>query len=66
MHYDFKIDVETRKPEMIVDYNSTKGGVDTVDEICAVYSVSRITKRWPLVIFYSLMNIVGIGTVLIL
>jgi len=61
MHYDSKIDVETRKPEIIMDYNSTKGGVDTVDKMCAAYSVSRITKRWPLVIFYSLMNIAGIN-----
>jgi len=61
MHHDSKIDVETRKPEIIMDYNCTKGGVDTVDKMCAAYSVSRITKRWPLVIFYSLMNIAGIN-----
>jgi len=61
MHHDSKIDVETRKPEIIIDYNCTKGGVDTVDKMCAAYSVSRITKRWPLVIFYSLMNIAGIN-----
>ncbi|XP_060845653.1 uncharacterized protein LOC132925264 [Rhopalosiphum padi] len=61
MHHDSKIDIETRKPEIIMDYNCTKGGVDTVDKMCAAYSVSRITKRWPLVIFYSLMNIAGIN-----
>ncbi|XP_022183154.1 piggyBac transposable element-derived protein 4-like [Myzus persicae] len=61
MHHDSKIDVETRKPEIIMDYNCTKDGVDTVDKMCAAYSVSRITKRWPLVIFYSLMNIAGIN-----
>jgi Transposase IS4 len=61
MHYDSKIDVGTRKPEIIMDYNYTKGGVDTVDKMCAAYSVSRITKRWPLVIFYTMMNIAGIN-----
>jgi hypothetical protein len=44
-----------------MDYNSTKDGVDTVDKMCATYTVSRITKRWPCVIFYSLMNIAGIN-----
>lgn len=61
MHHDSKIDVETRKPEIIMDYNCSKGGVDTVDKMCAAYSVSRIIQRWPLVIFYSLMNIAGIN-----
>lgn len=61
LHDDDEMDPETRKPQMILDYNVTKGGVDTVDKMCAAYSVSRITKRWPCVVFYSLMNIGGIN-----
>ncbi|KAG0722934.1 Acid ceramidase [Chionoecetes opilio] len=38
----------TGKPEMIDFYNKTKGGVDTFDQMCAQYSCSRKTKRWPL------------------
>ena len=52
---------ETKKPEIIMDYNMTKGGVHTVDQMCSNYSVARITKRWPMAIFYSLMNIAGIN-----
>ena len=54
------MDHDTRKPQVILDYNETKGGVDTVDKMCAAYSVSRITKRWPCVVFYTLMNIAQI------
>lgn len=61
LHDDDEIDPDTRKPQIILDYNATKGGVDTVDKMCAAYSVSRITKRWPCVVFYSLMNIGGIN-----
>lgn len=61
MHYDSKINIETRKPNIIMDYNFTKDGVDTVDKMCAAYSISRITKWWPLMIFYNLMNIAGIN-----
>jgi hypothetical protein len=62
MHEKGSLDNFTKKPEIIMDYNNTKGGVeDTVDTICATYTVSRITKRWPCVIFYSLMNIAGIN-----
>lgn len=45
------IDNFNKKPEIITDYNSTKGGVDTVEKMCATYTVSKITKRWPCVIF---------------
>ncbi|KAJ4431798.1 hypothetical protein ANN_20403 [Periplaneta americana] len=37
MHYDDAIDPDTReekKPEIIMFYNATKGGIDVVDELC--------------------------------
>lgn len=45
---------DTRKPQVIPDYNETKA---TVDKMCA----SRITKRWQCVVFYTLMNMGGIN-----
>ena len=39
IHRDAKVDAETKKPEIIQFYNSTKGGVDTVDQLCGNYSV---------------------------
>ncbi|XP_060809155.1 piggyBac transposable element-derived protein 4-like [Amyelois transitella] len=65
MHDDDKIDGVTGKPEMIIDYNMTKGGVDTVDKMCATYNVARGTNRWPMVVFYSLMNVAGINSFVI-
>ncbi|XP_046397016.1 piggyBac transposable element-derived protein 4-like [Ischnura elegans] len=68
MHSDISIDPTTgekKKPEMISFYNSTKGGVDTVDEMCATYSVARNTRRWPMVVFYHLMNTLGINAFVI-
>ncbi|XP_035227567.1 uncharacterized protein LOC118199819 [Stegodyphus dumicola] len=47
---------------MITFYNLTKGGVDTVDEMCGTYSVSRKSCRWPLTIFFGLLNITGINS----
>ncbi|KAK3883287.1 hypothetical protein Pcinc_012324 [Petrolisthes cinctipes] len=47
---------EKGKPEVIEFYNSTKGGVDAFDEICALYSCNRKTKRWPLCVFYWIGN----------
>lgn len=62
MHDDSAINPETKKPEIIMDYNSNKGGVDTVDKMCSSYSVSRRTRRWPLAIFFQLLNIAGINS----
>lgn len=33
LHDDDEIDPDTRKPQIILDYNATKGGVDTVDKM---------------------------------
>lgn len=63
MHSQGDIGVESgeqRKSEVITFYNTTKGGVDAVDELKAENSVSRISYRWPLTIFFALMNIAGV------
>ncbi|XP_060855395.1 uncharacterized protein LOC132933083 [Metopolophium dirhodum] len=64
MHHDNAIDSNLNKPEIITFYNMTKGGVDVVDDL-KDYSVARISRRWPLTIFYSLLNIAGINSQLI-
>lgn len=68
MHDQGVIDTDSgdqNKPEIITFYNSTKGGVDVVDELKGEYSVSRVSCRWPLTIFFSLMNIAGINSQII-
>lgn len=61
-HDDDKIDLETNKPEIILDYNRTKSGVDVVDQLSANYNCARPTRRWQMVVFYSLLNISGINS----
>ena len=60
MHQDKKIDEPTgedKKPEIITFYDSTKGGVDVVDMMMDKYSVSRNSRRWPVTVFFALLNI---------
>ena len=64
MHHDDEIDMETGKSDTICDYK-TKGGVDTVDKLSAAYNCARITRRWPMVIFYRLLNIAAINSFVI-
>ncbi|XP_063743292.1 piggyBac transposable element-derived protein 4-like [Eleginops maclovinus] len=58
MHTDASLSTrEDMKPQMILDYNSTKGGVDNLDKVTATYSCQRKTARWPLVIFYNIVDV---------
>lgn len=69
MHHSDDIDDssgEAMKLEILTFYNNTKDGVDTVDELKSSYSVSRTSCRWPLKIFYSLLNIAGINSFIII
>lgn len=65
MHDDDDICPETGKPQIILDYNRTKGGVDTVDQMCANYSTKRKTYRWPLAIFLRFLDMAGINAYVI-
>ncbi|UYV73996.1 hypothetical protein LAZ67_11001767 [Cordylochernes scorpioides] len=53
---------QMKKPEMITFYNMTKGGVDLLDQKTSLNSVGRRTKRWPLCIFFKLLNIAGVNS----
>ena len=48
---------EDMKPQIILDHNSTKGGVDNLDKVTATYSCQRKTARWPLLIFNNIVDV---------
>lgn len=55
----------TGKPEIVMVYNQTKGGVDTFDQMCSLMSCSRKTNRWPMAMFYGILNIAFINSYII-
>ncbi|KAF9412203.1 hypothetical protein HW555_009226 [Spodoptera exigua] len=48
-----------------VYYNSTKSGVDVVDKLARTYDVTRNCKRWPLTVFFSMLNHAGINAFIV-
>ncbi|XP_071056505.1 piggyBac transposable element-derived protein 4-like [Onthophagus taurus] len=56
MHADKNVNEVSKKPEIIEFYNSTKGGVDTFDQMAHNYTVFRKTRRWPLRYFYGMLD----------
>ncbi|KAL7856813.1 hypothetical protein SRHO_G00157120 [Serrasalmus rhombeus] len=59
MHHDKLVDENSRKKksEVITFYNNTKGGVDTIDQMVGTYTCKRQTQRWPMVLWYNLIDI---------
>ena len=56
---------ETKKPQMILDYNATKEGVDTADQLLHTYTVKRGTRRWPMVLFYNMIDVSALNAYII-
>ena len=65
MHSERQINTDSGKPQIIEDYNKTKGGVDTLDQLCSNYSTGRATKRWPTAAFFALIDIMGVNSYII-
>lgn len=48
---------EHKKPEIILFYNATKGGVDLLDKVVGTYRCKRKINRWPMAIFMNMLDI---------
>ncbi|CAF3588675.1 unnamed protein product [Rotaria sp. Silwood1] len=58
-HHDSQVDNQTGKPIIILDYNKTKGAVDTIDQLCHKYTSARLHEEElfrPLVLLLSRQN----------
>ncbi|KAJ8881267.1 hypothetical protein PR048_017743 [Dryococelus australis] len=51
----------SKKPQAILDYNQTKGAVDTYDKMVSCYTSKRKTKRWPVVVFSNFVDISAVN-----
>lgn len=60
-HHDAKFNPQTKKPVIIEHYNAAKDAIDIVERTCAIYSVSKKTKRWPLTAFFVLLDVAGVN-----
>jgi hypothetical protein len=56
---------EHRKPLVILDYNRTKGGVDTVDQMAHHFTARRKSLRYPMTLFGNLLDLAGINAMII-
>jgi len=58
-------DQSHKKPNMILEYNHTRGGVDNADKLVREYSCARRTSRWPLRLFMNMLDIGALNAFII-
>lgn len=49
-------DGEAKKPNMVLDYNATKGSVDAFDQNVGQYTCAKKTRRWPMRLFFFILD----------
>lgn len=53
---------QKRTPETVQFYNETKFGVDVVDQMARMYSTKAGSRRWPMHIFYNILDLAAINS----
>ena len=48
---------ENRKPQVICDYNKTKGGTDQMDQMIGSYTTKYKSRRWHVPVFCNILDI---------
>ena len=50
-----------KKPEVMLFYNETKGGVDTIDQMIGTYTCWMATRRWPVAVFLMMLDVTALN-----
>ena len=56
---------EHDKPDIILDYNKSKGAADSADKMLKQFSCHRISKRWPFVLLTHIINVCALNAYLL-
>lgn len=60
LYPDVNVEQTNKKlPETVQFYNKTKCGVDIVDQMMRKYSVRAASRRWPVHVFYNVLDLAG-------
>ena len=66
MHHNKDINEQKKKkPEIVLYYNSTKGGVDRMDQMIQTYLSKRKTKLWPMTFFFNMIDVAAVAAFII-
>ena len=61
-HKSVKIEKDGKRlPKTVTFHNNTKFGVDVTDQMARKYTVKAGSRRWPLQVFYNILDLDGIN-----
>ena len=63
---DYITPTVARKPDVVLFYNETKGGVDTVDQMIDTYRAKAATRRWPMIVLYTIVDVAALNAMVVL
>ena len=50
-----------KRPEAVLYYNRNKCGVDMLDYVCREISTKAACRRWPLAVFFDVLDLAGVN-----
>ena len=57
VHHSSEIDLDTTKPQIILDYNKKKCGVDVLDQLIEASTCRRKTLRWTMNVLFFMLDV---------
>ena len=65
MHHDDNVEGDDQKPEIILDNNDTKSGVDNLDHLATLYTSCGKVKLSPVVLFGNCLDVGAVADLII-
>ena len=64
LHPDVEIpsDHNPKKNQRLLFYNTTKAGVDVIDQMTRKYSLKAASRRWPIYVIYNVIDLALINS----
>ena len=65
-HPGINLHRDDKKPRVIEDYNHGKGGVDVLDARIEDFTCKRMTRRYPLIFFFLLLDVALVNSYILM
>lgn len=61
LHFEKIVTSKSKKTEVILDYNTTKGAIDTLDKMISYYNCTWKINRWSIIVFSDVPSISAVN-----
>ena len=65
MYHGTSVAEQVRMPEIILHYNATKSGVNSLDYLSTMHTTRRNVNHWPVVLFWNCIYVGDVAAFII-